>query len=93
MNSRVPHGTDLYPLAEARGFTAVFVNVSLHEISNETGAIFIIVMSSLYESCSHLTINSDVYILILLQTINPLKNSVSCCIFDVVFPCCMYIIA
>ena len=25
--------------------------------------------------------------------INPLKNSVSCCIFDVVFPCCGYIIA
>ena len=25
--------------------------------------------------------------------INPLKNSVSCCIFDVVFPCCVYIIA
>ena len=67
VNSRVPHGTDLYPLAETRGFTAGFVNVSLHEISNKTGAIFTIVMSSLYERCSHLTINPDVYIFILFQ--------------------------
>ena len=93
VNSRVSHGTDLYPLAETRGFTAVFVNVSLHEISNETGAIFTIIMSSFDKCCSHLTINPDVYIFILLQIINPLKNSVSCCIFDVVFPCCAYIIA
>ena len=92
VNSCVPHGTDLYPLAETRGFTAVFVNVSLHEISNEAGAVFIIVMSSLYESCSHFTINPDVYIFILLQIINPLKNSVSCCIFDVCFSCCVYIL-
>ena len=27
------------------------------------------------------------------KLINLLKNSVSCCIFDVVFPCCAYIIA
>ena len=70
----------------------IFVNISLHKISNETGAIFIIVMSSFDKWCSHFTINSDVYILILLQIINPLKNSVSCCIFDVVFPCCVYIL-
>ena len=45
----------------------IFVNVSLHEISDKTGAVFTINMSSFDKCCSHFTINPDVYIFILLQ--------------------------
>ena len=58
----------------------IFVNISLHKISDKAGAVFTIIMSSLYKCLSHFTIYPDVYILILLQIINPLKI-----LFSVVF--------